>query len=288
MPAKGLHGGGYSEITAANLANVVTPISFKVGLTRRKGWPRSNCLLRKTIWPTTDLERPANKPAHHASVRCEDCNRVKSTEQYSKKQLSDLRYKIMMFGKNLSTASNKGAIKCRACTGQQTMEMTCIICDTTKGLEGFTKAQRRDPDKADDITLDSGSRDKIVKPSSSSPLQKHNEQSRTGFSEDFKFSTSNPGTPQPYNGGEASTSASNPQQWADWASTTGTESEVGPAGTVWVSQNSAKPKVGTTFTGYDPSGVAHSRYRAPSTVASESFDVTISRSGFAKPTVRNS
>ena len=54
----------------------------------------------------------------------------------------------MMFGKNLGTAKNKGSIKCRACTGQQTMEMLCIICDTTKGLEGFTKAQRRDPDRA--------------------------------------------------------------------------------------------------------------------------------------------
>lgn len=107
-----------------------------------------------------------------------------------------------------------------------------------------------------------------------------------GNSTNFDFGAGRSGTPQPYNGRDVSTSTSNPQQWADLASTAGTESEVGPAGTVWISQNvQGKQRKGTTFTGYDPSGVPHARYRAPSTVASDSFDPPASRSGFARPNV---
>ena len=39
-------------------------------------------------------------------------------------------------------------IECRQCTGIQKHEMTCFICDETKGLEEFSKAQRRNPDAA--------------------------------------------------------------------------------------------------------------------------------------------
>ena len=41
-----------------------------------------------------------------------------------------------------------GQIKCRTCTGQQVIEMECIMCDTVKELDGFYKAQRRNPDQA--------------------------------------------------------------------------------------------------------------------------------------------
>lgn len=39
-------------------------------------------------------------------------------------------------------------IECRQCTGVQIHEMTCAVCEETKGLDGFSKAQRRNPDNA--------------------------------------------------------------------------------------------------------------------------------------------
>lgn len=45
---------------------------------------------------------------------------------------------------------NAGLIQvtCKTCTPGQTTELTCYICDTTKGLDEFAKNQRKDPDKA--------------------------------------------------------------------------------------------------------------------------------------------
>lgn len=34
------------------------------------------------------------------------------------------------------------------CTGGQVVELHCCMCDKTKGLDKFSKAQRRNPDKA--------------------------------------------------------------------------------------------------------------------------------------------
>ena len=34
------------------------------------------------------------------------------------------------------------------CTGEQVNELTCYVCEETKGLGDFAKAQRRDPDAA--------------------------------------------------------------------------------------------------------------------------------------------
>lgn len=40
------------------------------------------------------------------------------------------------------------AIKCRKCAHTQNQELTCAICNETKALDGFSKAQRRSPDMA--------------------------------------------------------------------------------------------------------------------------------------------
>lgn len=49
-----------------------------------------------------------------------------------------------------SVTRNAGLIQvtCKTCTPGQTTELTCYICDTTKGLDEFAKNQRKDPDKA--------------------------------------------------------------------------------------------------------------------------------------------
>ena len=77
-------------------------------------------------------------------VKCKGCKKWKAHAQYSNKQLADLKYKILI----TDNAGAHGDIKCRSCTGQQVIEMECIICDTVKELDGFFKAQRRNPDQA--------------------------------------------------------------------------------------------------------------------------------------------
>ncbi len=39
-------------------------------------------------------------------------------------------------------------LRCANCTSKQVTEMECCICEQVKGLDGFTKAQRRTPDTA--------------------------------------------------------------------------------------------------------------------------------------------
>lgn len=39
-------------------------------------------------------------------------------------------------------------ITCRTCIGGPINELTCSICGEVKGLDGFSKAQRKDPDEA--------------------------------------------------------------------------------------------------------------------------------------------
>lgn len=68
---------------------------------------------------------------------------------YSKKQSTDLRNHIA-----LGNALDDSTIRCRKCTGSQVHEMTCSICGEVKGLEGFSKAQRRTPDNAVSINPD--------------------------------------------------------------------------------------------------------------------------------------
>ncbi|KAI9836900.1 MAG: hypothetical protein M1819_001065 [Sarea resinae] len=79
-------------------------------------------------------------------IKCGGCKKIRVQGAYSKKQLTDLRHKIYL-NDRLNPLTG-GHIKCRHCTGQQVHELTCCICDETRGLEGFSKAQRRDPDKA--------------------------------------------------------------------------------------------------------------------------------------------
>ncbi|KZF20033.1 hypothetical protein L228DRAFT_250462 [Xylona heveae TC161] len=83
-------------------------------------------------------------------IKCKGCGKFRMKSAYSKKQLNDLRHKIYVVGELSATVA--GQIKCRTCTGQQVNELTCTICDEVKGLEGFSKVQRRDPDKARCLT----------------------------------------------------------------------------------------------------------------------------------------
>ncbi|MCJ1400268.1 hypothetical protein MMC11_003472 [Xylographa trunciseda] len=65
---------------------------------------------------------------------------------FSNKQLQDLKFKHLQFGK--ISLSGPGYIKCRHCTGQQVTEIECTVCDEVKPLSEFGKNHRREPDKA--------------------------------------------------------------------------------------------------------------------------------------------
>ncbi len=84
--------------------------------------------------------------SYRSRLKCTRCHKWKGTTNYSNKQLADLRYKIFTHG-HAATEDGSG-IKCRVCTGQQIVEMHCYMCNRTKGLDEFAKAQRSDPDHA--------------------------------------------------------------------------------------------------------------------------------------------
>lgn len=65
---------------------------------------------------------------------------MKTATSFSEKKKDVLRHAIAL-------GQNKG-VACRKCVGLQNVEMECVMCEQIKGLDGFTKAQRRNPDTA--------------------------------------------------------------------------------------------------------------------------------------------
>ncbi|KAB8278645.1 Stc1 domain-containing protein [Aspergillus minisclerotigenes] len=79
-------------------------------------------------------------------VKCMTCKKIRMQSAYSKRQLDVLRNAIVVQGGRALTGP--GLAKCRECVGGQTVELRCVICDETKGLEEFAKNQRHDRDHA--------------------------------------------------------------------------------------------------------------------------------------------
>ncbi|KAF2498124.1 hypothetical protein BU16DRAFT_334767 [Lophium mytilinum] len=74
-------------------------------------------------------------------LKCGRCNKNKHQPQFSTKQLAEYRAKVLDGYRNPS-------VNCRVCSGGQVVELSCIECGKTKGLEEFAKAQRSNPDRA--------------------------------------------------------------------------------------------------------------------------------------------
>lgn len=76
---------------------------------------------------------------------CISCKKTKGLNCFS--ELSKLDFK-----NGIATGVVKNPvgpwITCTSCTPKQVTELECIICYEVKGLEGFTKAQRKNPDSA--------------------------------------------------------------------------------------------------------------------------------------------
>ncbi|KAI5307084.1 hypothetical protein KEM56_004805 [Ascosphaera pollenicola] len=73
------------------------------------------------------------------------CGKIRGHAAFSNKQLATLKSKVAQ-GKKVNF--NTGSVVCSECTGSQIFEMKCVLCDKTKGLESFSKAQRREPKTA--------------------------------------------------------------------------------------------------------------------------------------------
>lgn len=68
--------------------------------------------------------------------------------KFSENNLKNLRNGIARGRVDPEYLDQEAWIKCTNCTGKQVIEMKCSQCLRVKGLDGFTKAQRRDPDNA--------------------------------------------------------------------------------------------------------------------------------------------
>ncbi|RHZ57084.1 uncharacterized protein CDV56_104102 [Aspergillus thermomutatus] len=68
------------------------------------------------------------------------------SDEIKKRQLEALRHAILSHGANVALTKNN--TKCRICSGNQTVELKCCICDKIKSLDEFAKAQRQDRDAA--------------------------------------------------------------------------------------------------------------------------------------------
>lgn len=80
-------------------------------------------------------------------LRCERCQKWKAAdedkENFSKKQLAIVRNNIYYYGPgHLNTIK----VNCAMCNSKQVSELHCSICLKDKGLESFSRAQRRTPD----------------------------------------------------------------------------------------------------------------------------------------------
>ena len=67
---------------------------------------------------------------------------------FSNKQQIDLKHRIAGTNGEKAKSAIAQIITCRTCTGGPVNELTCCICGEVKGLDGFSKAQRKDPDLA--------------------------------------------------------------------------------------------------------------------------------------------
>ncbi|KAI9764400.1 MAG: hypothetical protein M1835_007587 [Candelina submexicana] len=232
-----------------------------------------------------------------SKIKCLGCKRIRVQSAYSKKQLRDLRDIIYSNGK---IDCNTGAyIKCRQCTGQQVNEMTCCVCDEVKGLNGFSKAQRRDPDKArclDCVAVHVES-DPDYEPESdvSNPYEDDGHKSglvedtnqlngdgrNTAGEETVEWFDKLSLTQQNLDNANATATAAASQWSGDWKATNTTASQggvkleredseyqyrLGAWGERAATHKENQP-AGKQYTAYDPQGNAHTRFRAPSTAA---------------------
>ncbi|KAL3474954.1 hypothetical protein BJX99DRAFT_169144 [Aspergillus californicus] len=78
-------------------------------------------------------------------VKCKVCKKFRSQVYFSKRQLDILRNELVTTGPRAATG---GWATCCNCTGGQTQELKCRVCDEVKGLNAFAIGQRKEHEDA--------------------------------------------------------------------------------------------------------------------------------------------
>lgn len=71
------------------------------------------------------------------------CLKNYNQAMFSEKQLTDVRWQLSRSTNKITTNP-----KCVKCSGHAPVEIECVMCHKTKGLEEYAKVQRRKPDDA--------------------------------------------------------------------------------------------------------------------------------------------
>ncbi|OKL61271.1 hypothetical protein UA08_03197 [Talaromyces atroroseus] len=96
-------------------------------------------------WSPETVER-AKKARLPERIKCSGCRVPLPQSAFSESQLTRLRSKIAMQGQ---IAISRHLIRCKSCTGAGVpTDITCARCRIAKPLDAYTKAQRRDTDRA--------------------------------------------------------------------------------------------------------------------------------------------
>ncbi|KAL8797142.1 MAG: hypothetical protein Q9195_000609 [Heterodermia aff. obscurata] len=214
-------------------------------------------------------------------LRCKQCKKLKVTDGYSQRQLLDFRQRL---ARNPALASESTAsVVCRTCTGGQVTELECTQCNTIKALEGFTKAQRRDPDFARCIlcvNLD------LKEPTAG--LEGGRDDESTDDNSDDNDGMTNPYADTVSNAGTGNTAYIEHGLAKSQINSYSDDSDDNPfapkkARTMPKKENQEKAKSAASFTGYDAAGRAYRQSKIPSLAATAtSRSTTVPRSNFAR------
>ncbi|KAF2131205.1 hypothetical protein P153DRAFT_430422 [Dothidotthia symphoricarpi CBS 119687] len=88
-----------------------------------------------------DIDRLRGVPLPE-KIKCGRCNKNFNHANFSTKQLTDARFQIRNQGRIVKNPN------CQRCTGKQVVEIECIMCHKTQGLEAFARVQRKNPSDA--------------------------------------------------------------------------------------------------------------------------------------------
>uniref|UniRef100_A0A1D1ZK52 Meiotic chromosome segregation protein P8B7.28c n=1 Tax=Anthurium amnicola TaxID=1678845 RepID=A0A1D1ZK52_9ARAE len=90
----------------------------------------------------------SQEPKPPEKIKCYGCNKEKAAHSFSKTQIAKYMSNVYNQYAPHGRTTKKHHIMCKQCTPQQNNSLTCMVCTRTKSLEHFSKAQRKNAEKA--------------------------------------------------------------------------------------------------------------------------------------------
>lgn len=87
-----------------------------------------------------------NTPSMPDKIQCTSCRKIKGITSFSRSQVRNIQ--AVGPGRGRGRGSGGGGATCLACTTQPITERQCAACSKYKALDGFSKTQRRNGDRA--------------------------------------------------------------------------------------------------------------------------------------------